>query len=255
MAVAPPGPAPAPPSSAGHAAAVHPAAVSPGAAREAAREAPPEEAVPEVPADLENIFRTATRFDAGRMRMQVPIICLQTWEEKGAIAALRRLAAALQREFYVWSAGRGLVKENGQPMGDMYREPARALEFIRRHKSNGLFILADFRPCLEDKTVVRILREMAMELETARSMLVLTAPRLPAPPELQPVCVTFDWPAGGHADLEALYGEVAEEVAATTGLGIDLPRPERDALLKRVKEMPAGRARFEIARALMARSR
>ncbi|MBI1951603.1 MAG: hypothetical protein HYS34_09610 [Acidobacteria bacterium] len=139
-------------------------------------------------------------------------------------------------------------------MGDLYREPGRALEFIRRHKSGGLFVLADFRPCLEDKMVVRILREMAMEHETARSLLVLTAPRLPVPPELQPVCAGFDWPAGGQADPEALYREIAEEVAAATGAGIDLPGAEREALLRRVREMPAGRARFEIARALMARA-
>ena len=158
--------------------------------------APSEEAVPEIPAALEGIFRTASRFDTGKLRMQVPIVCLQTWEEKGAIAALRNLAGSLQREFYVWSAGKGLVKENGQLMGDIYREPGRALEFIHRHKSNGLYLFADFRTWLEDKSVVRLLREMAMELETARSMLVLTAPRLPVPPELQPVCATFDWPAG-----------------------------------------------------------
>ncbi len=224
------------------------------AARAVAHETLFEEAIPEIPGDLESIFLTAARFDAGKMRMQAPIVCLQTWEEKGAIAALRRLAGSVQREFYVWSVGKGLVKENGQPMGDVYRDPGRALEFIRRHKSGGLYVLVDFRPCLEDKAVVRILREMAMELETARSMLVLTAARLPVPPELQPVCVGFDWPAGGQADPEALYKEVAEEVAAATGLGIDLPGAEREALLTRVKEMPAGRARFEIVRALMARA-
>src|SRR5882672_2303623 len=38
----------------------------------------PEEAIPEMPADLEAIFRMATSFDTGRMRMQVPIVCLQT---------------------------------------------------------------------------------------------------------------------------------------------------------------------------------
>src|SRR6185503_8783794 len=152
-----------------------PPAPEPHAAAPAA--APPhEEAVPDIPEALEGIFRTATRFDTGKLRMQVPIVCLQTWEEKGAIAALRQLAASLQREFYVWSVGKGLVKENGQLMGDIYREPGRALEFIHRHKSNGLYLFADFRTWLEDKAVVRLLREMAMELETARSMLVLTAP-------------------------------------------------------------------------------
>jgi len=276
VATAPHAPAPHPPAAV-HAPAPRPpvavptpvprhAAPAPGAAAASAAQsaalasapalaAPSEEAVPEIPAALEGIFRTASRFDTGKLRMQVPIVCLQTWEEKGAIAALRNLAGSLQREFYVWSAGKGLVKENGQLMGDIYREPGRALEFIHRHKSNGLYLFADFRTWLEDKSVVRLLREMAMELETARSMLVLTAPRLPVPPELQPVCATFDWPAGGSADPLALYEEVAEEVAAATGLGLDLAEAERDALLKIIKDMPPGRARFEIARALMARAR
>ncbi len=210
-----------------------------------------EEEIPEMPSDLEAIFRMATSFDTGRMRMQVPIVCLQTWEERGAIAALRRLAGELHREFCVWSAARGLVKEGGQAMGETYRDAGRALEFIRRQKNNGVYVLADFRPCLDDKTVVRVLREMVMDLETSRLMLVLTAPRLPAPPELAQACVTFDWPAVGGSDLKGLYEEVAAEVAASTGRVVRLDPQSRDLLLERVKEMPAGRARFEIARHLM----
>ena len=42
---------------------------------------------------------------------------------------------------------------------------------------------------------MRVLREMVMDLETSRLMLVLTSPRLPAPPELAQACATFDWPA------------------------------------------------------------
>ena len=214
-----------------------------------------EEAGPDIPVELDDIVRAATRLDAGRMRMQVPIVCLQTWEEKGAVATLRRVAAALGREFYLWSAARGLLKDGGQPMGDMYREATRALEFIRRQKNNGLYILADFRPFLDDRMVVRALREMVMESETARALLVLTAPRLPLPPELAQVGVTFDWPAGGSTDVEALYDEVAAEIAATADRAAVLALPERNALLKRVKELPAGRARFEIARALMGRTK
>jgi len=204
-----------------------------------------------MPADLEAIFRMATSFDTGRMRMQVPIVCLQTWEERGAIAALRRLATELHREFFVWSAARGLVKEGGQAMGETYRDAGRTLEFIRRQKNNGLYVLADFRPCLDDKTVVRVLREMVMDLETSRLMLVLTSPRLPAPPELAQSCATFDWPAGGDSNLKGLYEEVVAEVIASTGRAVRLDSQSRDALLERVKEMPAGRARFEIARHLM----
>jgi len=214
-----------------------------------------EEAGPDIPLELDDIVRAATRLDVGKMRMQVPIVCLQTWEEKGAVATLRRLAGSLGREFYLWSAARGLLKDGAQPMGDMYREPSRALEFIRRQKNNGLYILADFRPFLDDRMVVRALREMVMESETARALLVLTAPRLPLPPELAQVGVTFDWPAGGSTDYDALYDEVAAEIAATSDRAAVLALPERNALLKRVKEMPAGRARFEIARAFMGRTK
>lgn len=212
------------------------------------------EFVPELPPDLESIFRTGASVDAGKMKMQVPIVCLQTIEEQGAIAALHRLASDMQREFMTWSASRGMVKADGKGMGDMYKDPLRALEFIRRHKENGFYVLADFRQCLEDRTVVRTLREMVMEGETSRALLVLTAPRLPVPPELQSACVSFNWPESEGVDLVALYEEVLSEVAASAGRPVRLGEAIREALLARVKEMPIGRARFEIAKALMART-
>ena len=208
--------------------------------------------IPEMPRDLDDIFQMVANLDVGKMQIQVPIICLQTWEEKGAVQALQQKAAVLKREFYTWSAARGIMKDNTHPMGETYRDPARALEFIRRQKNQGLYMLADFRQCLEDRTVVRVLREMVMEMETTRALIVITAPRLPIPPELAPACSTFDWPGGGTVDLEGLYEEVMTEVVASSGQPVRLDRPTRDALLQRVKEMPAGRARFEIARALMA---
>jgi len=213
---------------------------------------PGSEAVAELPAELDDIFGMVASLDVGKMKIQVPIVCLQTWEEKEAIAALRQKAAALAREFFTWSAARGIVKGDGQTLGEMYRDPARALEFIRRQKGSGLYVLADSRQCLEDRMVVRMLREMVMEMETARAFLVLTAPRLPVPPELQPACASFDWPAGGEADPGSLYEEVLAEVTASSGRPVRLDRASRDALLARVREMPAGRARFEIARALIA---
>lgn len=205
-----------------------------------------------MPSDLEDIFRIEASLDVGRMKMQVPVICLQTLEEKAAIRTLYQAAASAQRDFYTWSAARGLLKDNEQPMGEMYREPLRALEYVRRQKSRGLYLMADFRACLEDRTVVRTLREMVMEQETAHSMLVLTAPRLVLPPELASACVIFDWPATSGADLAALFEEVRAEVQSATRAPVQLDAASRDALLARAKGMPAGRARFEMARALMA---
>src|SRR5690242_4409936 len=102
------------------------------------------------------------------------------------------------------------------PLRPRRRLPPRLRSRSRRPRQtqNGLHVLADFRPWLEDRMVVRSLREMVMESETARAVLVLTAPRLPLPPELAQVGVTFDWPSGGTTDMDALYEEVAAEIAA-----------------------------------------
>ena len=215
-------------------------------------ELPPEE-VPQIPAELESIFCAGARLDAGKMKLQVPIVCLQTWEEQAAIAALRRLASTLEREFHTWSTTRGIVREDGQSMGETYRDPTRALEFIRRHKSNSFYVMADFRKCLEDRMVVRVLREMVMEGETARATMVLIAPVLPVPPELQPACASFDWPAAVSTDLDAFFAEVKAGIEASSGASIDIDPEMAKLLAERVRGMPAGRARFEIACALMAR--
>ena len=127
-----------------------------------------------LPADLESIFLAESRLDVGRMKMQIPIVCLQTWEETVALVELRQIATRLDRDFLTWSASRGLMKAEGQPMGDLYRDPVRALEFIRRQKQKRICVLLDFRPCLEDPTVVRMLREMPVgriRFEIARALL------------------------------------------------------------------------------------
>jgi hypothetical protein len=187
------------------------------------------------------------------MKMQIPIICLQTWEEQLAITALRRLATTLNRGFHTWTATRGIVKEDDQSMGEMYCDPIRALEFIRRQQGNGLYVLVDFRSCLDDGRVVRSLREMFMENEIARCMIVLIAPELSVPPELQPACKTFSWPETGNGDIGEVLEAVRAEVAASSGQSVDLDPETRRLLVERVQGMPAGRARFELACALMAR--
>jgi len=76
--------------------------------------------------------------------------------------------------------------------------------------------------------------------------------RMPIPPELEADCVVLDWPAGIELDAGALFEEVRAEIQASTNRPVRLDAASRAALLDRVRQMPAGRARFEIARALLA---
>jgi len=208
---------------------------------------------PTIPAELESLFRASAGLEADKLQVQVPIICLQTWAEELAVTSLRRTAETVTREFHTWSATRGIVKGDGKAMGEMYCDPMRALEFIRRQKQNGLYALLDFSSCFTDPKVVRTLREMVTAGESARAMMVLIAPAVAVPPELQHFCKNFDWPSVPLPDFDGMLEEVRCEVAGRSGAEIDLDPETRRLLIERVREMPAGRARFEFACALTAR--
>jgi hypothetical protein len=208
-----------------------------------------------IPIELESIFRTSAGLAAGKLQVQVPIVCLQTWQEDLAIDSLRRMAATVSREFHTWSATRGIVKEKDKAMGEMYCDPMRALEFIRRQKKDGLYALLDFSSCFRDPRVVRTLREIVTAGESARAMLVLVAPSIAVPAELQHFCRSFDWPDAPAPDLDGILEEVRREVGQRAGADLDIDPETRRLLFERVKEMPAGRARFEFACALTARQR
>jgi CheY-like chemotaxis protein len=211
------------------------------------------EAAAGVPAELQTILAAGADLDLGKMTLQIPIICLRTWEEQAALDALRPMAGTMKRAFFTWSATRGIVKEDGTVMGEMYCDPIQGLEFIRRQKTNGLFVLIDFHNWLEDRKVARMLREMFAAGETGRGILVLTGPVMPIPPELQPFCQVFDWPRGGEIDFDQVLEEVRSELTTAGGDPIDLDPEARRLLHDRVRGMPAGRARFAVLCALRSR--
>jgi hypothetical protein len=82
-------------------------------------------------------------------------------------------------------------------------------------------------------------------------MIVLTAPQMIVPPELESSCEVFDWPASQEQEIEAVFDQVREAMEAAVGQPISLDADARETILAQLKGMSAGRVRFEIARALM----
>ena len=135
--------------------------------------------------------------------------------------------------------------------GKAHLDPISALDCIAGQTRDSMFILADFGRCLADPKVARTLREMVMEGRTARTMLVLTAPGISIPAELEGSCEVFDWPQSNEQDIEAIFNQVRRAMEVTVGRRISLDDEARDAILERLKGRSAGRVRFEIARELM----
>lgn len=145
------------------------------------------------------------------VRSRMPLVCIETIEEPKVLRLLERLAREDQLAFHSWSVAEGLVHRNfrygeRQPEGQGLfatvervgggRDPApagqsreiedtrtleSALHYIDKRGGQGLFVLLDPHPFLEEPVVVRLMREIVLDhAETGRT-LVLVSPTLPLP--------------------------------------------------------------------------
>jgi hypothetical protein len=56
------------------------------------------------------------------------------------------------------------------------------LDLVGRSKENAVYVLVDFHPYMEDKRVVRKLRDLAQSLKASYKTLVILSPVLNLPP-------------------------------------------------------------------------
>jgi len=203
-----------------------------------------------IPEEMESIFRVAADLDAEGLKLQVPIVCLQTWEEQDAVDVLRRMAGELGRKLNTWSPSRGMLDESGEVSEQACDDPNQALDYVTRQGRDRMVLLSDFGRYLEDPQVVQTLGKMVTEGHSARVMVVLTAPRMSIPSELEDSCVRFEWPASSR-EVTAVFDEVHAAVESSAGRPIPLGAEACETIFERVRGLPDGRLRFEIARSLV----
>jgi hypothetical protein len=152
---------------------------------------------------------------------------LCTPEEARAEALLRETAAALGRPLHAWSATGGFVDTSTGSVRDC-PDPLAALDLIETLGEEGLVVLRDFGPFLEDRdpVLVRKLRDALASAKTAGRLLVLLGHWRPLPPELEREITRLDLPLPGPESL----GEVLDGILASSGIPAPDPAGREAAL-------------------------
>jgi len=154
------------------------------------------------------------------LRSRVPLITIETREEKRVTRLFARLAIKLAMPVMSWSATTGLQRIDYAAAPQRHAGEARqALGQIKATNTPTIYLLLDFHPYLEDHYNVRLLKEIALDYQALGHTLVLVSHELELPPELAGFSARFSLSLPGTQQLEEIVREEADHWSAANNGG------------------------------------
>src|SRR5881398_323403 len=187
------------------------------------------------------------------IRARYPLLYLVSWEEQRIEAILQDLAAQHGKVLFSWSIARGLRRLGGSqalPALDVSKAPLEVLATIGKLGQPALVLLKDFHAYLSDPAVVRALRELAQDLKSTYTTVILLSPSAQIPVELEKDISVLDVPLPGFRELYQLLREIVAVVRQGNRASIDLSREQAEQLIKAAQGLTLSEAENAFAKAI-----
>lgn len=148
------------------------------------------------------------------LRSNTPIVVIETYEEYRVIELLKRVAMTLYQPLFTWSVTSGLSRVDKDMGSQKFNtEPAELLGQIKSTQQQGIYVLCDFHPFVQDAPRnVRLLKEIALEYDALKHTLVLVSHAFEIPPEIRRYCAHFRLSLPSRNQLENLIVEEIDKV-------------------------------------------
>ncbi|MDP2227653.1 MAG: AAA family ATPase [Moraxellaceae bacterium] len=146
------------------------------------------------------------------VKSRTPFIMVESREEARALLLMQKVARAMPRLLFQWTATQGLLRLD---IADAKPQSFAAgaddvLAQIRANKSASIYVLCDFHPWLHDSPVrVRQLRDIALAADTTGHTIVFLSHALTLPPELQGHAASFSLALPNENTLREIIAEEA----------------------------------------------
>ena len=97
----------------------------------------------------------------------------------------------------------------------------KVLEYILQSDVNGIFVIKDYHPYLNEPVVVRKLRDIAHSLKTTMKNIVFVSPVLKVPVELEKEITVIDYNLPGKKEIAEIVKEITSSIGDTEKLEIN----------------------------------
>lgn len=184
------------------------------------------------------------------VRARYPVLYVVTHEESRLESLLLDLARRQGKPLSVWTAARGLASlPGGRAEAPRLATPAEVLDRIRAQDGAGLYLLHDLHAFFEDPLLVRRLRDLAGHLKGTHRSIVISAPRLTLPPELEKDVTVLDLPLPEPEELRALLRSLCEQLHDENPKRVQIDRADAEALVRAAQGLTLAEAESAFARA------
>ncbi len=195
------------------------------------------------------------------IKARYPIVYIISWEERRIEQLLSEVAAERRRKLYAWTITRGLVAldEYGSRFSDPATcSPLNALDRIAETQEDAIFLLEDFhifiddqRPLNDQPLAARRLRDLTGELRKSLKTIVILAPLLRFPPELEKEITVLDYALPTRDELEASLRRMLKSAHKVAGQQVDLSSEMREKILSAARGLTCTEAENVFAKSLV----
>jgi SpoVK/Ycf46/Vps4 family AAA+-type ATPase len=144
------------------------------------------------------------------LKSRFPLVVVESVEEQRVLALLERVCNLEGLALFSWTVTSGIRRVGRTDFIPGTSEPPAALRHIEKTPQNGIYVLCDFHPYLQDPIHVRQIREIAMDYAKVPRTLVFLSPSIELPPELARMSARFDLALLDAGGVRQIMKEEAE---------------------------------------------
>lgn len=200
------------------------------------------------------------------IRARYPIIYIDSQEEQRTIEQIRAIAKEHNKHFKIWSITKGLTEPEAAQQITGTQEPTEALNQIteagKQDGAGTIAVFLDIHRVIDDTMTCRKLRDIADEIKTSNSTIILISPIVKIPQELTKQIVLISQPYPEKEEISAVMDKVIngalknapEKIKARIEKDIEaLNNGEKDAVIESLKGLTTDEAENVIAKSLMSK--
>ncbi len=198
------------------------------------------------------------------IRARYPLIYVVSWEEERVERRLREIAAARNKNLFVWTITQGIVKSGADTQqtksgSGNTTDPLAALDAVVHQVEPAIYMFKDFHCFTEDNrcnlTVIRRLRDVAHHLRDTYKSIVITSPLMRIAPELSKDVTVIDFGLPGPTEFNRLLDRIIDDVKDNPKVTIDLDSESRERLLRAASGLTLKEAENVFAKTLVSDGR